>query len=615
MKFRIAIFLCTLLCTAVIYYLTLAPDVVQIDAGELAAIQYTLGIAHPTGYPLFTLLGWLFTRILIFDTVIQQVNFLALLYGTIALGLFWETARLMLLKLLSDKSAIITELLASALTLSLAFNKTFWSQNTATEVYSLHLVWLCLSLYLLTRICFDTTSGSNRLWYGLAISLGLGFSNHLTTLMILPGISWLFFSKKKLTSPATWKLFGKMLLIFFGILAVFYGGLMLRASQNPDLNWGNPDEWNRFITHVSGWQYRVWLFSSTKVTKTNLATFFSGFIHEYAPIVPLIMLAGLIMLWKKIRTWAVFLLICFFFTVFYASNYDIHDLDSYFLLAYISASLLLGFGWAGFIHKIRSSYTPLIIAIAFIPPLWQAVSYYTVEDRSKVYVFGDYTRAAFSSVPEEAIIFSYQWDYLISPSYYYQFVEQHRKDVCMIDKELLRRSWYYAQLSGFYPEVMKVVEEDSKTFIEEVRPMEQGRQNFNASILEQLYRKIITDLMYKTGKPVYVAIELMQNEIRQGSVELPKGYNLIPDKYFLKLIPDTSGYQYLEFSPYEIRFSERPDKYELEISKILASMAAYRAMYEKAAGYPERAIQWRNEALRIKPDYQMPDALKMLSQS
>jgi hypothetical protein len=40
-----------------VYLKTLAPSVTFIDSGELAAVACTLGIAHPTGYPLFTLLG------------------------------------------------------------------------------------------------------------------------------------------------------------------------------------------------------------------------------------------------------------------------------------------------------------------------------------------------------------------------------------------------------------------------------------------------------------------------------------------------------------------------------------------------------------------------------
>src|SRR5690606_41831370 len=47
----------------IIYLTTLAPTVVKIDSGELAAVQSTLGIAHPTGYPLFTIIGYIFSLI------------------------------------------------------------------------------------------------------------------------------------------------------------------------------------------------------------------------------------------------------------------------------------------------------------------------------------------------------------------------------------------------------------------------------------------------------------------------------------------------------------------------------------------------------------------------
>ena len=46
---------CVTLFIGIIYWTTMAPSVVQIDSGELAAVQCTTGIAHPTGYPLFTL--------------------------------------------------------------------------------------------------------------------------------------------------------------------------------------------------------------------------------------------------------------------------------------------------------------------------------------------------------------------------------------------------------------------------------------------------------------------------------------------------------------------------------------------------------------------------------
>ena len=71
-----------------IYLLTIAPSVIQIDSGELAAVQLTLGIAHPTGYPLFTILGCLFSLIPLPFTKIFQMNLLAAIYTASAVGIF-----------------------------------------------------------------------------------------------------------------------------------------------------------------------------------------------------------------------------------------------------------------------------------------------------------------------------------------------------------------------------------------------------------------------------------------------------------------------------------------------------------------------------------------------
>ena len=80
----------------IIYLITLAPSVVQIDSGELAAVQLTLGIAHPTGYPLYTILGYLFSLIPLPFTKIYQMNLLAAIYCAAAVGFFVQSVKLAL---------------------------------------------------------------------------------------------------------------------------------------------------------------------------------------------------------------------------------------------------------------------------------------------------------------------------------------------------------------------------------------------------------------------------------------------------------------------------------------------------------------------------------------
>ena len=166
----------------VVYLITLAPSVVQIDSGELAAVQITLGIAHPTGYPLFTMLGYLFSLIPLPLTKIHQMNLLAAIYCAAAVGFFVQSVKLLLdnLSIFKAKKVIETKtrkkknrkenkghaeqknssseipetvkLFASAFSgLILAFSKTFWFQSTSVEVYSLHLLLICIIIFVLLK--------------------------------------------------------------------------------------------------------------------------------------------------------------------------------------------------------------------------------------------------------------------------------------------------------------------------------------------------------------------------------------------------------------------------------------------------------------------------------
>src|SRR4028119_2317230 len=61
------------------------------DCGELIAASYRLGIAHPTGYPLYCLLGRLFATICPFGEVAWRYNVLSALLGATAVGLITAT--------------------------------------------------------------------------------------------------------------------------------------------------------------------------------------------------------------------------------------------------------------------------------------------------------------------------------------------------------------------------------------------------------------------------------------------------------------------------------------------------------------------------------------------
>src|SRR5437868_4409438 len=69
-----------------IYLRTVAPTIAAWDAGDFATAAYTLGVAHPPGYPLYTLIGFLFTHLVPVGDVGFRMNLLSALCGTVGVG-------------------------------------------------------------------------------------------------------------------------------------------------------------------------------------------------------------------------------------------------------------------------------------------------------------------------------------------------------------------------------------------------------------------------------------------------------------------------------------------------------------------------------------------------
>ena len=197
--------------TFVVYLSTLSPTLGEADSFEFQVVSYTLGIAHPTGYPLYILLGKLFTLLPI-SNVAYRVNLISPLFASLAVVCLY-----LCLVHLTRHRAI--SLLAA---LTFAFSRTFWSQAVIAEVYALNAFFVALMLYLVlkSRVVRPTMKSSGygtaphqwgfnpttshkspihrallRSWAtsspsGLtAFVYGLSLTNHLTMALLAPGIA------------------------------------------------------------------------------------------------------------------------------------------------------------------------------------------------------------------------------------------------------------------------------------------------------------------------------------------------------------------------------------------------------------------------------------------
>ena len=510
-----------------VYFTTLAPGIDFIDAGELTTVAWTLGIAHPTGYPLFSLLGWVFAHLPIAHEPVVRLNIMAALFCAAGVSLYLNVFLFILRRFFQSRDQGGEDVaLASAggAALLLAFSETYWSQAVAVEVYSLHL--LLVAAVMLSFLKANEATGEQRWWILFAFLLGLAFTNHMTTVLLAPGCLVYYFVRQG-WHGGSWKRIVTMVAPFLlGFSVYLY--LPVRAWQGPVMNWGEPVNLERFLWHFSAKQFRVWIFSSSSVAGRQFAYFIDSLPAEHAYIGLVLAALGAVALWKKSTAMGLFTLLLFAGCVGYAINYDIHDIDSYFLLAYIvigiwaACGLFVAGRWA--LRKgWHAGRIALVIAVAGLVPL---AVHYRVADESGNYLVDDYAQNMFASLEPNAVILSTQWDFWVSASYYMQLVRHERTDIVVIDKELLRRSWYFKQLERRHPWLVEQSRSEINAFMVELDKFEHGVP-YDPEVIQMRYVAMIRSFISRNigQRPVYVTWDI-EDGLTAHVQRVPRGLAL-----------------------------------------------------------------------------------------
>ncbi len=165
----------------VLYVLSMPRTVVLEDDGLFLMAGVHLGVAHPPGYPLYTLIVYLFTQ-LPFGNVAFLGHLSSAVLGAFACGCVYVCARLL-------HASPIPAMIATWL---FAASEHFWSQAIIAEVYTLNALFF-FGLYALILYGIRQPQRTG-IWIAAAIAYGLSLTNHWP-LMVLstPGLMILVF--------------------------------------------------------------------------------------------------------------------------------------------------------------------------------------------------------------------------------------------------------------------------------------------------------------------------------------------------------------------------------------------------------------------------------------
>lgn len=186
-KIDIVLASASFLISLFVYFMTLNPSVTAGDSGELITTVYNMGASHPPGFPLYGIIGKLFT-FLRFSDIGYKMNIFSGVSAAIAV-LF---AYLSMVKLLGfnrnvTKFNFSVHFPAFVTSLLFAFSKAHWSQAVMAEVYALNAA-LCSVLFFIMIIWYEEImtyrNEQDDLWLAprttllLAFVMGLSITNH-----------------------------------------------------------------------------------------------------------------------------------------------------------------------------------------------------------------------------------------------------------------------------------------------------------------------------------------------------------------------------------------------------------------------------------------------------
>jgi len=425
-----------------LYATTLAPTVLAGDGGEFQFVPYLLGVAHPTGYPLYTLLGWLWSHLFPLGDVAFRMNLFSAFWAALAVALLYPTTCSLLRQGVPSLASLNRRLLAVLAAVTFAVTPTLWSQAVIAEVYGLHIFFVVLVFYLL--LSWGERRQPRTILLA-AFSYGLSLTHHSTTLLLAPAILvyvWLtdqrvFRSPRLILKAGLLLLLPLLLYLLIPLRAPHVPYLRLPLAQSRELVLYE-NTWSNFFHFVTGGP-----FGGSVDLSVNLGERLGmswGFLRaEVGWLGVILTLAGLVQLTLgrpargSDRRWALLALTGLAYGVSVAFNlvYAIGDVFVMYIPAYLMVVLWLVVGvgtLAALVPRPRGAST-LVVLLSFALPVWLAFTNYGGLDQSG----NDRARTRWQEILDEplpagAILLSSNRNDIM-PMWYFQYVDGQRPDL------------------------------------------------------------------------------------------------------------------------------------------------------------------------------------------
>jgi tetratricopeptide (TPR) repeat protein len=400
----------------VVYALGACRTIYVGDSGELVTAVYTLGIPHPSGYPLYVLLGKLWTLLVPIGSIAFRMSLFSAAVGAAAVAVVHGTLR----RLGVNVWAAVTAALL------VAFGPSFWGEANVQRVYALNALFVALA----TAVVFDwhRTRDDRRLVLA-AFVCGLGATNH-TVMGIFAAAAGLFAVITDWTVLRRGRTIGAAAGAFAaGLLVYLY--LPVRSRFDPPLDWSNPETPSallRVVTRRDFWERR-WMEGPA-----DLLPIAWDYLRSLGPELSwagaILALVGVVVGGR--RRWPVLLPLLVMLAnlvavALHGSRSDIFLWHRYYIPSYMMAAVLAGMGAHALAERLPRRARWALLAV----PLAAMALRYADYDRSRYRIADDFSRTLLASLPPGAHLTASD-DNVLFVLLYLRFVEGLRPDLDLI---------------------------------------------------------------------------------------------------------------------------------------------------------------------------------------
>ena len=235
------------------------------DSASLIAHSYFLDAAHPPGYPLFVILGNIFSKIPI-GTIAFRLSIMSTTFASL-------TSLFLYLIFLKFKLPRSWSLLS---TLIISFSYSIWLYAITPEVFVINNFLAVLILYLTLKFNESMSDGKEKKYlYLIAISIGLGLANHMTIVLLALPVIYFLIREGAFSTKSN-------ILKFIVCAVVGLSPYILVVKSSFGLNYpqyGNVQGFTRFAEYLTRYDYGGILSGGVKTQIGPNESYFGMFFH------------------------------------------------------------------------------------------------------------------------------------------------------------------------------------------------------------------------------------------------------------------------------------------------------------------------------------------------